>query len=476
MSPDFVGALWGTAILVVQLAGIGHALHAIISARTPQSALGWSVSLILLPYITIPLYWIFGESKFAGYTQAGSGENRELDRMAARCRQSLGDSWDPFSEKYSDAERIARSLGKVGATGGNRVQLLVDGEDTFDAIFRVIGEARSYVVVQFYIIHDDGLGRKLKEVLLAAMARGVRCYVLYDSVGSKGLGEAWVGPLRAAGAKVNAFVTNRQMGKNFQVNFRNHRKLVVADGRVGFVGGVNAGDEYLGLGPLGPWRDTHLKVEGPAATAMMFPFLEDWYYAAGEVPEFDFAPRAAGSQRVLSIASGPAQTWHTAPGVYLEMIHDVRRRLWIASPYFVPDPAARLALAHAALRGVDVRILLPSRPDHLLPWLSSFTFYPQMKAAGVRIWRYGPGFMHQKVLLADEDLAVVGSINFDYRSFLINFEAAAIVEDRAFASQVEAMLEADFARSTEEDLSMFENGSFWFRLKCRMAALISPEQ
>jgi len=162
--------------------------------------------------------------------------------------------------------------------------------------------------------------------------------------------------------------------------------------------------------------------------------------------------------------------------VYLEIIHDVRERLWIASPYFVTDPATRTALAHAALRGVDVRIILPANADHLLPWLSSFTYYPQMQSAGVRIWRYETGFMHQKVLLADNDMAIVGSINLDFRSFMLNFELAAAIEDRDFAKDVEAMFERDFARSKEENLAKFNEGGFLFRFKCRLAALMSPEQ
>jgi cardiolipin synthase len=250
----------------------------------------------------------------------------------------------------------------------------------------------------------------------------------------------------------------------------------LVDGHVGYVGGLNAGDEYLGLGPLGAWRDTHLQIEGPAAQALIISFLEDWNYAAGEVPDLPSDPRVAGNQRVLPFASGPAQTWHVAPAIYLEIIHDVRERLWIASPYFVPDLATRTALAHAALRGVDVRILLPGKPDHLFPWLSSFTLYPSMREAGVRIWRMKEGFMHQKVLLADSDLAIVGSVNLDYRSFMINFELAAAVQDPLFASEIEAMLNADFAASREEDLTLFHRSSFWFRLKCRLASLMSPEQ
>jgi len=476
MEDDLVTGLWTLAVLLVQVAGLYYAVQAVMTSRTPQAALGWGVGLILVPWVTIPIYWVFGESRFAGYVLSGTGENPALDASARSLIAAASAHEESFSGKYSDAERIAKQLCGVGATGGNRVQLLVDGEAAFRSIFEAIDAAREFVVVQFYIIHDDGLGGRLARVLLNAAGRGVSCRVLYDSVGSKGLDEKWLGPLREAGVEVRAFVTNRQRGRRFQINFRNHRKLVVADGVVGFVGGLNAGDEYLGLGPLGPWRDTHVRVEGPAVVAMLVPFIEDWSYAGKEVLSFKVNPVSSGGQRALAFDSGPSEVWRAAPAVYLEVLHDARERLWIASPYFVPDPATRTALAHAALRGVDVRILLPGKPDHTLPWLSAYTFYPQMKEAGVRIWRHGPGFMHQKVLLSDNDLAIVGSINFDYRSFMINFEAAVAVEDRTFAREVEAMLLNDFSNATEEDLSLFDEANFFFRLKCRLASLISPEQ
>ena len=182
---------------------------------------------------------------------------------------------------------------------------LIDGKETFRTIFEAIQSARGYVIVQFYIVHDDGLGGALKESLVAASRRGVQCWLLYDVVGSKRLTDAYVDELRDAGVSVQAFVTNRQFGRRFQINFRNHRKLVVVDGRIAFLGGLNAGDEYLGLGVLGAWRDTHLQLEGPAVMGLQVAFLEDWCYACKEVPDIPFEPRAAGNQTVLPFASGP---------------------------------------------------------------------------------------------------------------------------------------------------------------------------
>jgi cardiolipin synthase len=473
---EFFLFVFSAVTLAFQLAGIAFAVRAVLISRTPQASIAWGFALIVLPYIAIPLFLIFGESRFSGYTLAGAGKRRDLDEALARIQEALKPFHVRLPDKYADAEQLALRLRGLPATRGNSTRLLVDGEETFAAIFEAIDRAAEYAVVQFYIVHDDKLGRELKSRLLAARKRGVRCWLLFDKVGAKGLPDAYVHELQSGGVEVRSFVTNRQFGRRFQVNFRNHRKLVIVDGHTAFLGGLNAGDEYLGKGPLGAWRDTHMSVQGPAVQALQLSFLEDWFYVAKEVPSLPCAPRVCGGQTVLPFASGPAESWNITPAVFCELIHDVRRRLWIASPYFVPDPALRTALAHAALRGVDVRIILPQGIDHLLPWLSAFTFYPAMAEAGVKIWRYQPGFMHQKVLLADDDLAIVGSVNLDYRSFMLNFELSAVVQDAGFAAQVEKMLEADFARSDPEDLRKFENGGFLFRLKCRLAALMSPEQ
>jgi len=469
---------WGfwAVTLLVQIVGIFYAVYAIMISRTPQAAIGWSLALVVFPFLAIPLFLVFGESKFSGYINAGTGKVPDLDRALEETAAALEPYQSSFPEKYLDAERLAGNLRKLPMTGGNRVKLLVDGKETFDAIFAAIDRATEYVIVQFYVVHNDHLGNELKARLLAATRRGARCWLLYDSVGAKHVPASFLEELLAGGVSVQSFVTNRHFGRRFQINFRNHRKLVIVDGKEAYIGGLNAGDEYMGLGPLGPWRDTHMRIEGPAVQALQVSFQEDWYYVSRTVPKLPIKPEIRGDQVVLPFASGPTQPWNIVPAMYCEIIHDVRKRLWIASPYFVPDPSLRTALGHAALRGVDVRLILPKGIDHLFPWLSSFTQYPHMEEAGVKIYRYQPGFMHQKVLLADDDLAIVGSVNLDYRSFMLNFELAAAVHDGEFAKEVERMFEADFARSEQEELSKFARSNFFFRFKCRLAALMSPEQ
>lgn len=474
--PFFYAAL----TIAIEAFAIFLALRAILIARTPQSAIGWAVALVLLPIITIPLFLVFGESRFSGYTRAGTGKSPGLDDALRATVRHLDGYRADVRGLCEDGADVAERLSGLPPTTGNNVRLLIDGEQTFDAIFQAIRDAKETVWLQFFIIHDDHLGSALGEALMDASRRGVTCRVLYDQVGSKDLSRDWNSRLIAAGVQVQPFVTNRKNGPRFQINFRNHRKLVITDSRVAFLGGLNAGDEYMGrYKKFGPWRDTHMRIEGPAVAALQISFLEDWNYVAKSVPEFRLRATPAlenSSAVVFPIASGPAEDWSVCAAVFLSVIQDAQHRLWLASPYFVPSSPLLYAICHAALRGVDVRIILPQMADHTLPWLSAFTFYPKLRAAGVKVWRYQPGFMHQKVLLADDDFAIVGSINLDYRSFMLNFELSAAVHDHAFAKDVENMFLADFDRSRPEDLGAFDNGSLLFRLKCRAAALMSPEQ
>jgi cardiolipin synthase len=471
-------SIWQIAAAIVFVAGVLLALRAILTARTPQSAIGWALGLIFLPVVSIPLYLIFGQSRFSGYVLSGKGKHAGLDQARNRLFEAMKPFEARIGTRYDDLSHLALGLTGFPPVSGNKLKLLINGQQTFQAIFGAIDRATEFVLVQFYIIHDDKLGKKLAEHLVAARARGIPVFLLYDSVGAKDLPWEYCERLRKAGVEVAPFITNREIGVRFQINFRNHRKVVVIDGHTGFTGGLNIGDEYMGESwKFGPWRDTHVQIRGPMVAPMTLGFFEDWHYATGQIPAIPHAePKAAGQQRGFYFFSGPADAVEICPALYLEMIRMAQHRLWIASPYFVPDFAVRLALQHAALRGVDVRILLPGMADHKLPYLSSFSFYPAMHRAGVRIFRMKEGFMHQKVLLADDELALVGSVNLDARSFGINFESAMVAVDSSFAADVAKMLEDDFTASREEDLQCYEQGSLGFRLKVRLASLMSPEQ
>jgi cardiolipin synthase len=263
-----------------------------------------------------------------------------------------------------------------------------------------------------------------------------------------------------------------------QLNFRNHRKIMVIDGKVGFIGGLNMGDEYLGRDQrFGPWRDTHLRMRGPMVEALQLVFLEDWFWATDEMLKLTWKKEVEAADQVAAIIpTGPADEADSWQLLVAEAANTSREKLWIASPYFVPDEGVMTALQTAALRGVDVRILIPERADHVLVWMSAFTYYEQSIPFGVRIFRYTSGFLHQKVMLVDDKLAAVGSANLDNRSFRLNFEITAFSPDPKFVGEVREMLEADFARSVEAKVEGFTRRPFLFRAACRLARLFAPIQ
>jgi cardiolipin synthase A/B len=328
-------------------------VHAIMETRTPQGAVAWAVSLNTIPYLSVPLYLSFGRSKFNGYIKKRQAQFDETDPLVRSLIERV--HAQRFAVPYPISMPLQEGLAKLPATIGNEVELLRNGEAIFSSIFAGIAEARDYLLVQFYIVRDDGLGRELQRQLLSAAKRGVRVYFLYDEIGCYQLPRSYLDALRQAGVAVHAFNSTQGRANRFQINFRNHRKIVIADGRQAWVGGANVGDEYMGKHPsLTPWIDAMVKVTGPAVQLVQVPFVEDWYWASGQVPELDWTLRAASSgasSAVLSLASGPADRFETCALFFLNAINTATERVWIASPYFVPDQQMLSALQLAAMRG-----------------------------------------------------------------------------------------------------------------------------
>ena len=466
--------LTACGVAILYIVGALHVLHALMNVRTSQGTIAWIICLITLPWIAIPLYWILGRNRFSGYVRARRADDERLRRLAAGVRGAL----QVFEAKEtSPFMTAAENLGGLPQVRGNKLSLLVNGDTTFTAIFRSIESAQSSIVVNFFIVKNDELGARLRDALIARARDGVQVLFLFDELGSNKLPRSYLSEMRSAGIQCRSFGSNRYWWSRLQVNFRNHRKIVVIDGEVAYLGGLNIGNEYLeGHQKLGAWRDTHLRIEGPAALAAQLVFLEDWYWATDDVPELEYTPVAQeADQDALILPTGPADPQDSWQLFVVEAANVARDRLWIASPYFVPDFGVLAALQAAALRGVDVRILLPHNPDHLLVYLSSYSFYEQTLPLGVQLFRYQPGFLHQKVVLTDRQ-AAVGSANLDNRSFRLNFEITAFTDDRKFVNEVAAMLEEDFRHSRSAEMSDFENRSFLFRAACRASRLLAPIQ
>ena len=464
-------------VVVFEILGVLSAIHAIMSARTPQGSIAWAVSLITLPYVSVPAYWVFGRNKFRGYVLARQHELELIDDVIRQANDQIT-GVAPLDDWRSAAITGAEKMARVPLTSGNNVTLLVDGDATFASIFEGIDAAEEYVLVQFYIVRDDELGRQLQSRLIARAQSGVRVLFLYDEIGSLGLSDSYIEGLRSADVEIFSFHSRKGSGNRFQLNFRNHRKTVVVDGRIAWIGGHNVGDEYLGRDPtFGRWRDTHIRVEGPAVIGAQLAFVEDWRWATDKLPGgLSWTPHitADGEAQVLVIASGPADEMETASLMYTQAIHSATRRIWIASPYFVPDDAIVQALQLAGLRGVDVRILIPEKADSTLVTLAAYSFFTKVKAAGVKIYRYQDGFLHGKVMLIDDNVATVGTANFDNRSFRLNFEITTVVFDVAFASKVERMFQNDFSASRLMQQDEYDNKPYWFKLAVRTARLAAP--
>ena len=486
----FKWRLFFTFMIIMHALGFVTSIRAIMETRTSQGAIAWGVSLNTLPYFAVPAYWILGQSKFEGYEVerlkgilASSDRGREMARILMKQGMLL----EPVTDYEKQQAAILEELAKMPLTRFNNAELLIDGKETFDAIFEGIASANDYILVQFYIMRDDELGQKLKQALIDKAREGVRVYVLYDELGSKDLSPKYIQQLRDEDVLIFPFNTTQGKGNRFRLNFRNHRKIVVIDGRLAYVGGNNVGDEYLGKHPtLTPWRDTHVAVRGPVVQFVQVSFAEDWLWATGETPdwrqgrkhELNWRPEKSteGNMTALCLPTGPADELETCTLFTLLAINSARERLWIVSPYFVPDEQLMSALQLAGLRGVDVRLLIPENPDQQLVYYSSFSYLEEAEKAGVKIYRYDDGFLHQKVMLVDDKFSSIGTVNFDNRSMRLNFEITMLIGSEDFASEVEAMLEEDFSKSRLASAKDYSSRSLLFRFVVRVARLMAPVQ
>ncbi len=464
-------------IVLLYVLAVVSTIEAIMQARTSQGAIAWSISLLSLPPLAVPLYLVFGRNKFDGYLEKREAIEQQSRTLVETTSRSLADHIIPTDGAPAYYASLL-ALARIPATTDNDVELLIDGAETFASILSGLQAARQSILLQSYIIRDDELGRRVARVLQDRAKAGVSVYLLYDEIGSRGFHKTGLcRQLVMLGVHVAAFNTTQGRRNRFQLNFRNHRKIIVVDGRNAWVGGHNIGIEYLGRHPrIGHWRDTHVRVDGPAVLGIELAFATDWLWAT-QIPldiEWRYKERAPGDCNVLVFPSDPASEYEEAGLMFLECIVQARERIWIASPYFVPDRAIVAALQLAALRGIDVRILIPDEPDGPVVAMANWAYTRELLPGGINIYRYRDGFMHQKVLLMDNRLAGVGTANFDNRSFRLNFEITLLVQNPSFADQVCRMLERDFAQSTRVGPGDFENKPFWFPLAMGVARLFSP--
>jgi cardiolipin synthase len=463
-------------VALFYVGGIAAAMHAVMTVRTAQGAIAWSVSLVSFPFVALPAYLVLGRSKFEGMTAAYDQSQHEIDALVTQFRQNII-PWAIPPDDGPSVYQSVRRLAEMDLTHSNRAQLLINGDATFESILDGVAKARDYILFQFYMFHDDKLGRRVQEALIERAKAGVRVFVLYDEIGSGGLPESYVEKLRAASVEVSSFKTTQGARNRFQINFRNHRKMVVVDGITAWVGGHNVGDEYMGRDPeFSPWRDTHVRLNGPVAIQMQAVITDDWYWATRELPELNWQPQAAegGNVKAMVVPFSPGSRFETAGLFFVTALNFAKERIWLSAPYFVPDEAILKALQLAALRGVDVRIITTGKPDSWPVFLAAFKYIDYLRDLGIKFYSYEPGFLHEKVMLVDDEFSTVGTPNFDNRSFRLNFEVTSLIVDKAFASEMEKMFEQDFAHAVPIDADALNKKPFWWRLAVNVSRLAAP--
>lgn len=466
-------ALW-LIIPLFHTAGLIFAWQALYQARTSQGTLAWLLALIFLPYIAVPAFLYFGEQKFSGYVRARRSGDSRLSAYAELLAENIKGYRIVLPEQHPC--KILESLTRLNFSSHNHCELLINGNTTFSRLCQQIDTSTDYILMQFYIVEDDELGQRVRAHLLNALSRGVKLYFLYDEIGCHDLKTSFWQPLRDAGGQIHAFNSSRGRHK-FQLNFRNHRKICVIDGQYAYIGGHNLSAKYLGIKT--PWRDTHLCVQGPAALSLQLFFLEDWYWATANSLSLSWqlAPLSQHNTcNILPVALAPTDNFSTGTLLFTELINMAQSRIWLVSPYFVPDESICTALHLAALRGVEIRILLPEKSDLRFVDYAAWTYIEQLLPLGIEFYLYNEGQLHQKVAVIDNNLSVIGTANLDNRSLHINFEALVVIDSAAFNQQVADMLASDFSHSIHLDLQALQQRSRKAGFLSRIMRLFAPLQ
>jgi len=490
--------------IVVEIIALALIPLVILRRKEPSSTAAWILALLFLPGLGATLFLLFGRDRVRLPVRWKRDADQALARRRHHHRHASPAQRDALARIPTAVDRelfrISSALPGGEPSLGNAADLLVDGEATYAAIGAAIDAATQHVHAEYYLIARGEVADWLAGRLVAAAKRGVVVRLLLDGFGSFWIGRRWVRALRAAGVEVAFFLPARLIF--FQpMNLRNHRKIVIVDGETAFTGGINVMDEYRRVAGQAPWRDTHLRVRGPAAQALGHVFELDWHFATRrEIPaapaalatSLALAPREAREAReageagdareaddatVAIVRSGPdveGPLRETIHRLFFSAITLARSRVYITTPYFIPDRAILVALQTAAMRGVDVRLLFPKRNNHPFVGQAGRSFYEDLLWAGVAIHEYGPGMIHAKTMVVDGTVAMVGSANMDLRSFRLNFEVHALVRDAATAAQLEACFEADLAVSSPIDPVSFAARPWTQKVIEGAARLLSP--
>lgn len=457
------------AITVVSIIGI-----VLSENRNPLKSLAWITVLLLFPIGGVVLYIFFGRSI------------KNTHMISRRNKRRLRQSFDPseFNEVPTDLPadlrqqiQLGRSLTGAQYLSGNKIELFSKGQEKFDALISDIRSASEFILIQYYIFADDTLGNRIKQELIDAAHRGVKIHVIYDHIGSLSVKSRFFNSMRKAGIEAHPFfrVTFPLFGT--RINWRNHRKICVIDGKTGYIGGMNIADRYIDGGRFDLWRDTHLRIQGPGVAALQYSFAVDWSFMGNKLLNLPInlqpytGPDAAGVQL---LTSGPTSEWSNIAMVMLKAIANAKKRVFIQTPYFLPTESLLRSLEAAALSRVDVRIMIPRRSDSAILTYASYSYIMECLRAGIKVYLYEGGMLHSKTMIIDDQFSAVGSANIDFRSFEHNFESTLFIYSNKTNRELAHLFNADLHLSHRVNESAWRNRSKLIKAKESILRLFSP--
>nr|WP_114569853.1 cardiolipin synthase [Exiguobacterium flavidum] len=453
----------------------------LLENRDPQRTLVWALVMMALPIVGIFVYFIFGQNYRRKKMFSLKAMLDEESYLKYRTQFDHSSEEKVFPDnRFDKVLRLTESISRLPISYNTHTRVLTNGDEKFPILLESIRQATRHIHLEYYIVRDDALSRELQQLLIRKASEGVEVRFLYDAVGCFSTARSFFDEMREAGIEVTAFFPVFLPFISNKSNYRNHRKIVIIDGTVAFTGGINVGDEYVGKNMVfGFWRDTHLLVRGEAVSELQLIFLQDWYYMTGErlftpyyMEPLEVVEEATGGVQI--IASGPDEAQETMKSLYFGLITAARSSVYIASPYLIPDEDLMTALKTSAMSGIDVRILLPSFPDHKIVFYASRSYFEDLLRAGVKIYEYEKGFLHSKIIVVDDEIATIGTANMDLRSFHLNFEVNAFLYGTNSVQELTRDFYEDFNFSRQVHLSHFTGRGFVRRLTESTARLFSP--
>ena len=483
-------------LVISYLAGIVLSINIILENRDPTKTMAWLLIFIVLPGVGLIIYCFLGRNirkRKLFHTQKLASDIKEnnlfknmesieelveLEQISIKNNKLLDDR--NYEEIKKKVVSLLLNTGKFPFTSNNDVKIFIDGNEKFESLLKDIENAKEHIHLEYFIIKNSDIGIKIKDLLIKKAKSGVKVKILYDDVGCWRFWfhRKFFNDMKKVGIQISAFLPANFPFIGGKLNYRNHRKIVIIDGHIGYTGGINIGDEYMGKNKkFGYWRDTHIRIEGSSVYMLQMVFLTDWYYTTKKA-EFEpkYFPKLEhkGNSMIQVVATGPDSDWEAIHYAYFSAICNAKERVYIETPYFIPDEGLLRALKSAALSGVDVRIIFPSIADHKIVHQASYSYFDDILKSGGKVYLYNKGFIHSKLIIIDDKIASTGSANMDLRSFMLNFEINAFIYDKDIINKISDDFFEDLKNSKEVDLEVFQNRPFIKKWAESVARLFSP--